>query len=63
MKVDVDDKIVVGFDEKLIALLRKKLVVVNKELDILKTIKLELQAFISGDELKEKRYHYQAGKN
>jgi len=51
MKLDTDDKTVVGFDEKLIALLRKKLVVVNKELDILKTIKLELKSFISGDVL------------
>ena len=58
MKLDSDDKTIVGFDEKLIALLRKKLVVVNKELDILKTIKLELKSFISGDVLKEKLYHY-----
>jgi len=63
VKLDDDDKTIVAFDKKLIELLKKKLVVVNKEIGILKTLKLELVAFQTGDKIKQNKYHYLAGEN
>ena len=51
-----------GYDAKIIALLREKLVLVKKEIDVRKTLKLELEAHNAGGELQENRLHYLAGK-
>lgn len=62
LKLDASDKVVVAQDKKIIDLLHEKLSVAKSANDVLKTLKLELEAFKAGNKLAQNKLHYEAGK-